>query len=314
MFDAMREIRHRLEKTAEAFLFFDKKSGCYVADGEIMRAGKHRLTVTVQLPQDGHPVHCSSSFFSILFCGGDGTVEIAGHPIHCFAGNILLIREGCQFEVKQEEEAKFILACYDKELFDSLFYSQVADLPIIYDFLLLEGCLNEYLYFDCSIHMEISHFAYALLLSLSEGSYDEKTIRCSTVLFLSKLHRVHQANLVISESSMMKKYLIGNILKYMADNCSTVTLNTVAAHFNYHPAYFSAMFKRLAKATFSKKLMEIRMERVRRMLDYTHLPVKEIWQSAGFEEHSYFHRSFKLIYGITPHQYRKKIQQREGTH
>jgi AraC-like DNA-binding protein len=309
MFDAIASIRQQLEKKDSRLYYYEKNSNSYLVDGSTFKQTSNRSATVELLPKDGLPVLCSSSFFTILFCRGNGTVEIAGNKINCFAGNIILFRDGCDFVLQSEVGSDILIAYYEKESLDSLFYSQVADLPIFYDFFRLEDCHNEFLYFDSSMSMEINHFTQSLLLELCEKKhYSENTIQCSTILFLTNLHRIHQDTLVISESSMMSKYLIGNILKYMANNCSIATLNSTATHFNYHPAYFSAMFKRLANATFTKKLMELRMERARRMLDYTNLSVKDIWQSTGFEEHSHFHRTFKGTYGVTPYQYRKKVQ------
>ncbi|MBW4083655.1 helix-turn-helix transcriptional regulator [Paenibacillus sp. S150] len=312
MFEALGRVRHLLGSQNTKLFHFDQTFNRYAIDPSIFKPSSGRLTAVEILPKDGIPVHCSSSFLTILYCGGKCTIELSDAVINCFAGNIILFRDGCRFVVQPETGTEVYIAYYDKELFDSLFHSQIADLPLIYDFFHLEDCNDEFLYFDCNMNMKINHSIQALLLELCENNYySEKTIRCTSILLLSNLHLIHQGNLVISESSMMKKYLIGSILKYMADNCSIVTLNSTAAHFNYHPAYFSAMFKRLANTTFSKKVMELRMERARRMLDYTNLSVKEIWQSTGFEEHSHFHRSFKGAYGVTPNQYRKKVQNGE---
>ena len=295
------------EKGIHSF-YLDEISGYYIQKSEDFKSASNLFSL-VSLPKDGAPISCTSSFISILFCRGDATISIAQQKIHCFSGNILLLGQECNFVVEPKVGTEVYLALYKKELFDNLFLSQIADCPIIYDFFLLKNHKDEFLYFDCNHKMDIQYFVHVLQLELCRTDHlSDKTVRCATVLFLSNLHRIHRPNLVISESSMMKEYIIGNILKYMADNYSTATLSNTAAHFNYHPAYFSEMFQRKAHCSFSKKMLEIRMEQACRLLISTNITIHQICEMIGFQDNSYFYRRFKKIYGITPGQYRKSFQ------
>lgn len=290
------------------FFHFDKKSCCHIQQLSSFMLSSS-LFALVSLPSNGMPVICSSSYISILFCQGNGSVIINGNKTVFFEGNIFLLRQGCDFIVEPETGSNTYMALYKKELFDALFLSQIADCPIIYDFFNIKGCKNEVLYFDCNSDMPLYHFSQTLMLELcSQDKLTDKTVRASTVLFLSNLHRVHRTNLVITESSMMKNYMIGNVLKYMADNYSTATLASTAACFNYHPAYFSVLFREKAHCSFTTKMQEMRLEQARRLLVSTNFTVQEISENIGFKEKSYFYRCFKAAYGVTPGQYRKSIR------
>lgn len=91
----------------------------------------------------------------------------------------------------------------------------------------------------------------------------------------------------------------------MADNYRYITLEIAARHFGYNPSYFSVLFKKLENTTFSKKLQEIRIEQAKRFLLTTSLSVEDIIALVGFSEKSYFHKTFKLLVGVTPGEYRK---------
>ena len=56
----------------------------------------------------------------------------------------------------------------------------------------------------------------------------------------------------------------------------------------------------------SKYILQVRMLRAKQLLDsnkdYT---IAEIAYKCGYEENSNFTRAFKMLYGITPTQYRK---------
>lgn len=304
-YEASTQIRRTLEEKNRHFFHFDKASCRHIQDCSAFEED-NSLFALVLLPADGIPVRCFSSYISILFCQGDATVFIGSHKTVCFAGNIFLLRQKCDFIVEPKAGSEVYLALYKEELFDALFLSQIADCPIIYDFFLLKNCHNEFLYFDCNNEMPIYHFARALQLELcGSDTMSDKTVRCATVLFLSNLHRIYRTNLVVTESSMMKKYVIGSILKYMADNYTTATLSSTAAYFNYHPAYLSTLFQKKAFCSFTKKMQEIRLEQARRMLVSTRFTIQQICENIGFREKSYFYRCFKAAYGVTPGQYRK---------
>ncbi|WP_018305922.1 helix-turn-helix transcriptional regulator [Desulfitobacterium hafniense] len=300
-----RQLPNVLAASKQQFCF-DPVSGSFSQD-KLLFEQSDALFALLLLPAGDNPVHCSSSHVSILFCGGPATVLIGQQKTTCFAGNIFLFRSQCNFVVEPKDGAEIYLALYKKELFDSLFISMLADCHLIYSFFGLSNCKDEFLYFDCSREMPIQQFAKALQLELSNtDDLSVKTVRCSTVLFMTNLNRIHRTHLVINESSMMKDYLIGDILKYMSDHFTTATLASTAAHFNYHPAYFSAMFQKKALCNFTTKMQEMRLEQARRLLVSTELSVQNISESTGFHDKSYFYRCFKATYGLTPGGYRRK--------
>lgn len=53
-------------------------------------------------------------------------------------------------------------------------------------------------------------------------------------------------------------------------------------------------------------ILQMRMERARRLLASTEISVGEIAARCGFEDQSHFTRSFKAIFGLTPTQYRRR--------
>ncbi|WP_018213157.1 helix-turn-helix transcriptional regulator [Desulfitobacterium hafniense] len=296
----------RIPAVSKRYFRFDPASGSFSQD-KLLFEQSDALFALLLLPADGGPVNCSSSYVSIVFCDGPATVLVGEQKTTCFAGNIFLFRSGCNFVVKPKDGAEIYLALYKKEVFDNLFITQTADCPLIYGFFALANCTDEFLYFDCNREMPIQQFAKVLQLELSStDNLSLKTVRCSTVLFMTNLNRIHRTHLVINESSMMKDNLIGDILKYMSDHFRTATLASTAAHFNYHPAYFSAMFQKKALCSFTTKMQEMRLEQARRLLVSTELAVQDISESMGFHDKSYFYRCFKTAYGLTPGAYRRK--------
>lgn len=248
-----------------------------------------------------------SAFMTILIFCGKALIQIGEDETLVWPGDVFLIREGCSFALFPENETDIFIADYQSGIMDNLFLSQISDCPLIYDFLRLLGDKDEFLYFDCHEYHEMFHYARILLMELSTNdAHTDKMVRCATVQFLTAMHRIHRKYLVVSRSSMMKSYLVGDMIRYIANHYQTITLSAAAEHFHYHPAYFSTLFQKLAKCSFSRKLLEIRLERSRYLLLSTDLPVEEICLNLGFREKSYFYRQFKKEYGMTPGAFRKK--------
>lgn len=87
--------------------------------------------------------------------------------------------------------------------------------------------------------------------------------------------------------------------RYM-DNFS---LGDLAARFFISENYLGELFKKHTKDTMVNFIRSVRMENARRILKYTDHPLKEAAGECGFPDISYFGRSFKGRFGITPSQF-----------
>lgn len=274
------------------------------------------------LPEDcGYRLICESSqniishkstFLTICFVHCSARIVLDGNKFNASAGNYIMVKESCPFStqvlpLKAGEIGIFILD-FSKDFFDELYYLQISDCPIFYDFFRPLSGEKEYLVFD-NTENELPAWSSRLLLYEASKEYvgKKKAILACLVIFLTQLHRTHQNHLLISKSSMMTTYPFkaGRYLKYMADNYRTVTLNSMAKEFGYTPAYFSTLFKKMVWTTFSEKLMELKLEQAKSLLTTTSQSIEGITQLVGFTDKSYFHRCFKKKFGLTPGAYRK---------
>ena len=246
-------------------------------------------------------------YISLLIIYGVVSVNIDSKIIKLVEGTIILLRNGSNIKYSlDEKDSKICIINFRKEFFDSNLKSQMADCPILYDFIRLDTQKIEYLVFDITNYDIVKKYLNFLLYEITRtNEKNEKLVKAALVLFLTNLHNVHQDSLIISESSMMENYDVGRWLKYMVDNYSTVSLTSMAKDFNFNPTYFSLRFKTLANDSFSNKLREIKLEKAKWLLITTDLSVQNISEIIGFKEKSYFFRIFKKRYGMTPLKYRK---------
>ncbi len=86
----------------------------------------------------------------------------------------------------------------------------------------------------------------------------------------------------------------------------------VAAELNLSPAYFSRLFKKTTRRTYTAFFTEVRLGHACRLLTETHQSGVDIAFHSGFRNFSNFNRRFKNAYGCAPREYRKQHLQPGG--
>lgn len=84
-----------------------------------------------------------------------------------------------------------------------------------------------------------------------------------------------------------------------------ITTEAMAAVTGLSPKYFCTFFKQMTGKTPTVYLTDYRIERAARMLLMTDTPVSQIAYASGFNDLSYFIKTFKTRMGTTPRLYRK---------
>ena len=87
-----------------------------------------------------------------------------------------------------------------------------------------------------------------------------------------------------------------------------LSLDEVAQYVGYSSPYFSRIFKEEVGATFKESLNGLRIEKSKALLLSTTLPVSEICTMTGFNDQSYFCKTFKYFAGVTPDVFRKRVR------
>ena len=94
-------------------------------------------------------------------------------------------------------------------------------------------------------------------------------------------------------------------LEFMHDNYGReLALEEIAASAYLSEYHFARLFKQITGATPHVYLANLRIEKARRLLVETTLPVIEIAAMVGYQSQSHFTKIFKSVTGITPRAYR----------
>jgi two-component system, response regulator YesN len=82
--------------------------------------------------------------------------------------------------------------------------------------------------------------------------------------------------------------------------CEKISLTEVAAHLHLNSSYFSRMYKKETGEGFVEYVTRVKMEKALELLDQSIKSVEQIACELGFESKSYFLKTFKRFYGLSP--------------
>ena len=99
---------------------------------------------------------------------------------------------------------------------------------------------------------------------------------------------------------------IAAMTRYMQTHLAEeISLNLLAEAFHLSPQYISQLFKSEIGVNFLTYLTNLRMERAKKLLLSTALPVSEVAEQSGYGDYRVFTKAFKKSEGVTPSQYRR---------
>ena len=104
--------------------------------------------------------------------------------------------------------------------------------------------------------------------------------------------------------------MVEELDSYIRDNISDEISNTeIGAIFGYHPFYVSRMLKERKGMTMRQYIISYRLKLAKRLLELTDRSAAEIAEECGFTDASYFAKTFKSAFGMTPKEYRNGFKE-----
>ena len=116
------------------------------------------------------------------------------------------------------------------------------------------------------------------------------------------------ATLRINESDTKLDVITEKVRSYIELHYADATLMGLSAELGYSAVYAGEVAKRVLGTTFTSAIKKKRCEVARTLLSDTDLPIADIICDVGYENESYFRKSFKTLYGKTPGEYRRLVK------
>jgi AraC-like DNA-binding protein len=144
---------------------------------------------------------------------------------------------------------------------------------------------------------------------IGEALYDKKPnnmlLKGYIMLFFGNVFKNHTENVIVYSNIKKHHKCIGDILAYINENVSSITLPTLAGKFQFSNGYISRLLRKETGLSFNQLLMEARLRIAAEMLTNSNLNIGEIIDAVGYLEPSRFYKNFKKKYKMTPLSYRK---------
>ena len=109
-----------------------------------------------------------------------------------------------------------------------------------------------------------------------------------------------------AEPEQQEERTFTGITRYLQEHLAEeMSLSILAEQFHLNPQYISQLFKSEIGVGFLAYLTNIRMEKAKKLLLSTSLPIADVAEQSGYADYRVFTKVFKKSEGITPSQYRR---------
>ena len=243
---------------------------------------------------------------ALYLVSGDLSIVVDGEKHqHIGPGSLIYIPAGTPYKLKSKYLRMICVAfdpIYDENLVDC---PKPAE-PSVFDPTLihsrgLAAPLNRPLILG---EMESERDTFLRMNSLftsEEGSYLGQISATFKLLMLKVCEMV--------EENALPARMVEALDSYISERCGEEISNTeLGAIFGYHPFYISKVLKDRKGTTLRQYIISYRLKVAKRMLALTDKSAAEIAEETGFTDASYFAKSFKNAFGITPKEYRNSFK------
>ena len=142
----------------------------------------------------------------------------------------------------------------------------------------------------------------ANIFTSAEGNYRAQLSAMFKLIFLKVIET--------ADENALPARMVEELDNYIRENVSDEISNTeIGAIFGYHPFYVSRMLKERKGMTLRQYIIAYRLKCAKRMLELSDKSAIEIAEECGFTDASYFAKTFKAAFGVTPKEYRNSFKE-----
>jgi AraC family L-rhamnose operon regulatory protein RhaS len=293
-------VKKEIYTSAKDFTIDSKKM---LAKGKLIDIRTH--TRFIHFPKHRH------NYIEIIYvCSGKTTHIINGKiKVQLKAGELLFLNQFAYHEIEKAEENDiavnfFVLPEFFDQTFEMIGRDNILSNFIISSLRQDSGEIS-YLHFKVADELPVQNLAENLVWSIANKQSNSRKINQTTMglLFLQLLNcteKIEQENLIHYDNA-----LVIAVLRQIEENYKFAKLSDIATQVNQPLALLSRLIKKQTGLTFKELLQQKRFTKAAQLLNTTHLSISDIILAVGYDNTSYFYRTFKKLYGMSPHEFRE---------
>ena len=149
------------------------------------------------------------------------------------------------------------------------------------------------------------------LIEIYEAKNDESESKITTqvrtkIILLQFILHMWENGFIIENDKSGRNTVEKEMISYIQQSFTgEISLKEFGEQFHLSEKYVSQYFKEHFHITLSKYVTYLRLEHAKQLLQNLDIPVTEVAMLSGYQNVSYFIRSFKKTYGVSPLKYRK---------
>jgi AraC-like DNA-binding protein len=149
------------------------------------------------------------------------------------------------------------------------------------------------------------------LIEIYEEKKDESESKITTqvrtkIILLQFILEMWKKGFVIENDTSGRNTIEKEMVSYIQQNFTgKISLREFGEQFHLSEKYISRYFKEHFHITLSQYVTYLRLEHAKQLLQDTDIPVTDVAMQSGYQNVSYFIRSFQKAYAVSPLKYRK---------
>ena len=149
------------------------------------------------------------------------------------------------------------------------------------------------------------------LIEIYEAKNDESESKITTqvrtkIILLQFILEMWKKGFVIENDTNGRNTVEKVMVSYIQQNFTgKISLREFGEQFHLSEKYISRYFKEHFHITLSQYVTYLRLEHAKQLLQDTDIPVTDVAMQSGYQNVSYFIRSFQKAYAVSPLKYRK---------
>jgi len=274
-------------------------------DGKLIQIRTH--TRFIHFPEHKH------NYVELIYmCSGSTHHVINGEDIYLHQGELLFLNQNARQEIfaaKEDDIAiNFIIL---PEFFDYALTMMWEEENLIRNFII--SCLRSkgnsvnYLHFKISDVLPIQNLMKNLIWTIKNKQSNKRNINQVTMGLLF-LQLMNYTDKVAVGKNNTEHELILAVYRFIEENYKNGELSDLAKQLNYDLYWMSKTIKKISGKNFTELMQAKRLNQAGYLLANTRLHIAEIGLAIGYDNLSYFHRIFKLYFGVSPKNYRNNKQ------